>query len=239
MIIAHRGASAEAPENTLSSFKAAFELGVDYIELDVQLSADQIPIVVHDDSTDRVTQNAVRQKIAELTCEQLQSLDVGKWFSPKFKGEPMPTLAQVLALARGTSGVMIEIKESPLSIPQMAYAVLKVIEQEKQIAGPVVIASFNPKILEYIQKKTPEKELLGLIETEEDLKQFEKLHLTRLGVNNDILTISLAKRINKKYSIWCWTVDSLERATTLIEWGIQGIITNNPRMLKNYFTKNM
>src|SRR3989442_9967523 len=82
--IAHRGASARAPENTLAAFKEAIRLGADSIELDAHLSADGVPMVIHDDSVDRTTNG--RGAVAALTCRSLRRLDAGAWFSSRFRG---------------------------------------------------------------------------------------------------------------------------------------------------------
>jgi glycerophosphoryl diester phosphodiesterase len=88
---AHRGASKNAPENTMAAFAAAVELGVDGLELDIHLSRDGIPVVIHDESLERTTNG--RGFVSDASLVQLQQLDAGAWFSPEFTGEPLPTLA--------------------------------------------------------------------------------------------------------------------------------------------------
>jgi glycerophosphoryl diester phosphodiesterase len=107
-VIAHRGASSYAPENTLASFRRAMELQADWFELDCLLTKDGEVLICHDDTVDRTTNG--KGKIAELTLAELKQLDAGSWFDPKFKGEPLPTLNEALDLAKDKTGVYIEIK---------------------------------------------------------------------------------------------------------------------------------
>jgi glycerophosphoryl diester phosphodiesterase len=107
-VIAHRGASAYAPENTLAAFRAARELGADWFELDCTLSADGEVVVIHDDTLDRTTSG--RGPVDALTFAELQRLDAGSWFGPEFAGEPLPSLAAALALGDAATGVYVEIK---------------------------------------------------------------------------------------------------------------------------------
>lgn len=112
MVIAHRGFSGQAPENTLASFQKAVELGSDMIELDVRFSKDGQVVVIHDDTIDRTTNG--RGKVADYTLKELKQFDAGSWFAPQFSGERIPTLKEVLELVKGKVLVNIEIKdESP------------------------------------------------------------------------------------------------------------------------------
>src|SRR3954447_15867557 len=95
-VCGHRGASGHAPENTLVAFRRAKELGATWIEFDVQLSADGIPIILHDDTLERTTNLGQQLRPTELTLAQLKDLDAGSWFSPEFAGEKIPTLEEVL-----------------------------------------------------------------------------------------------------------------------------------------------
>lgn len=107
-VIAHRGASAYAPENTLASFRKAIELQADWFELDVRLTRDNQIIVMHNADVDKTTNGTGR--IADLTLAELKQLDAGSWFDPKFAGEPLATLAEALDLAKDRIGVYIEVK---------------------------------------------------------------------------------------------------------------------------------
>ena len=107
-VIAHRGASAYAPENTMAAFRAALEMKADWFELDCHLTKDGKVIVIHDGSVDKTTNGA--GNVADMSLEELKALDAGTWFDKKFEGEPLPTLAESLDFARGKIGVYVEIK---------------------------------------------------------------------------------------------------------------------------------
>jgi glycerophosphoryl diester phosphodiesterase len=107
-IIAHRGASEKAPENTLAAFRLAKEMGANWFEFDCQMSADGHVVVIHDDTVDRTTSGT--GAVASLMLDELKALDAGAWHDPKFAGERIPTLAEALALADEATGIYIEIK---------------------------------------------------------------------------------------------------------------------------------
>lgn len=109
-VIAHRGASAYAPENTLAAFRLAAEMGAHWFELDCTLSKDGEVIVIHDDDLERTTDG--EGLVADLTLPELKRTDAGSWFDPRFAGERLPTLGEALDFARGRIGVYIEIKDS-------------------------------------------------------------------------------------------------------------------------------
>jgi glycerophosphoryl diester phosphodiesterase len=109
-VIAHRGASAYAPENTIAAFRLAAEMKADFFELDCTLSSDGVMIVIHDDTLDRTT--GLKGKVIRTTAAEIAETEAGAWYDAKFKGEPVPTLAQTLDFAKGTIGVYIEIKDS-------------------------------------------------------------------------------------------------------------------------------
>ena len=108
MVVAHRGFSGAAPENTLAAFRMAIEAGSDMIELDVHLSKDGKVVVIHDETQERTTNGQGR--VADRPLKEIKGLDAGSWFSPPFAGERIPTLQEVLSLAQGKVPVNIEIK---------------------------------------------------------------------------------------------------------------------------------
>lgn len=146
-IIAHRGASAYYPENTLPSFEAAIEMGADMVELDVQLTSDKEVVVFHDEKISRCTDG--RGKIADYTLAELKKLDAGSWFDKEFKNTTIPTLAEVLAFCKGKIAVNIEIKTEAVS--EMIFGgieekCLKIVEQSG-MNGHIVFSSFDPRAI--------------------------------------------------------------------------------------------
>src|SRR5262249_37166430 len=111
-IIAHRGASHESPENTLSSISKAIDLSVDCIEIDVRLSKDLVPVVIHDDTVERTNSPPLKRPISEMTLKEIKQLDAGSWYHSSFKNEPIPTLEEVLALDFKNCDLLIEVKRS-------------------------------------------------------------------------------------------------------------------------------
>ena len=124
-VIAHRGASHESPENTLASIRRAIDLNVDCIEIDVHLSKDHVPVVIHDDTVERTTSSKEKLRITDLTLQEIKKLDAGSWYNPSFKDENIPTLKEVLELDFKGCNLMIEMKKSPFPAPLVAEKNLK------------------------------------------------------------------------------------------------------------------
>lgn len=152
-IVGHRGAAACAPENTLVSFQIGLDQGADIIELDVQLSADGHVVVFHDETLDRTT-NA-RGRLAERTLAELKTLDAGSWYHPRFAGEPIPTLEEVLAWARERVPLFIELKYGARLQPLLHAAVVECILAHK-MTHRVMIISFEHQALSRVKESVPE-----------------------------------------------------------------------------------
>lgn len=135
LIIAHRGASAEAPENTLAAFRRALEIGVDAVELDVHLTSDGEPVVIHDPVLDRTTDG--RGLVRDQALASLRRLDAGRWFGERFAGERVPTLAEALDLLRSVR-VIVEVKNGPIYYPGIAA---RLAAEVRAAAHPSVTAS--------------------------------------------------------------------------------------------------
>jgi glycerophosphoryl diester phosphodiesterase len=153
LIVGHRGAAASAPENTMASFQEGIRQGADIIELDVQLSADGHVVVFHDDQLDRTT-NACGL-LVERTLTELKALDVGSWFDPRFAGEPIPTLAEVLTWAKDRIPLFIELKYGAQLDPALHPAVVELILLHKMI-DQVMIISFERNPLRWVKERAPD-----------------------------------------------------------------------------------
>ncbi len=149
---AHRGNSAEFPENTLASFGSAIDLGVDLIECDVHLTEDGALPVIHDPLLDRTTDS--RGLVRDRTMAELKSLDAGSWKDPRFAGERIPTLEEVLALARHRVGVAIEIKTLPFVYAGIEQAVARAIEGVG-MTDEVVIIAFDHRCIKEVRRLLP------------------------------------------------------------------------------------
>jgi glycerophosphoryl diester phosphodiesterase len=142
LIMGHRGAMGTAPENTMASFKQAVELGVEAIELDVHLSKDGKLVVIHDETVDRTTDGT--GEVAELTLAELKALDAGSSFDPKFAGERIPTLEEVLAWAKDVVPVVIEVKFNK-HLQQIVQATVAEVER-LGAADRVAVISFDHNV---------------------------------------------------------------------------------------------
>ena len=145
--VAHRGASGIAPENTLTAFNKAIEIGVDAVELDLHSTADGEVVVIHDPSLDRTTN--LCGPINQTSLEKIKQADAGSWFHPQFKGETIPTFEEALACIAGKSIAVLEIKDSSIT-----ESVVKTIV-EMSLLESVVIISFNISDLNTVRAIEP------------------------------------------------------------------------------------
>ncbi|GAF06465.1 glycerophosphoryl diester phosphodiesterase [Paenibacillus pini JCM 16418] len=151
--MAHRGFSSKAPENTLTAFKMAMEIPiVQWIEIDVQLSADGIPVVIHDFTLDRTTNGT--GKVKDYTWQQIQRLDAGSWKGRAFRGERIPSLDEVLRLCCGRVRLNIELKTSGSMYPGLEQAVIKRVEAY-HMEQDVVLTSFDTNALRRVKEINP------------------------------------------------------------------------------------
>ena len=144
MAIAHRGASAYAPENTLAAFGQALRLGCHAVEFDVRLSRDRVPVVIHDATVDRTTNG--RGAVRNMSVAELQRLDAGAWFGPQFAGARVPTLDEALAAVAAPARCAIELKE--VVEPAELIAAL----ERSGTAERAVITSFEPGLVAPVRR---------------------------------------------------------------------------------------
>jgi glycerophosphoryl diester phosphodiesterase len=147
--IAHRGGSVCRPENTMAAFKNAIKMGVDYIELDVHMSKDGYPVVIHDASLERTTNGT--GKVEDKTLEELKKLNAGSWFSDEFIGEKLPTLEEVMDLAKNKTGIVIEIKKGDNLYDGIEEKIVKLI-RDKDMVHDVIVISFNYELLKKVHE---------------------------------------------------------------------------------------
>ncbi len=242
-IIAHRGASLAAPENTLASINEALKLNPDRIEIDVQQTLDSIVVLMHDTTLKR-TSNGFGL-IKEQTFKDISKLDAGSWFSNHFTGEKIPTLEEVIKLINGKCQLIIEIKKGSDFYPDIEKHVLKLI-QKQNAENWISIHSFDYNVLETVHHLNPDirlhKLLLGkfkylpfIISNKIESINIDKYPYIKeytinyVFANNEI--IHLLKSFDKKVNVW--TVNDSHVANELIQLGVDGIITDNPNLLKD------
>jgi glycerophosphoryl diester phosphodiesterase len=152
LISAHRGASSLAPENTLAALDAAWRAGADLAEIDVQLTLDGQVVLMHDRRVDRTTNGSGLLK--DHTLADLRRLDAGSWFDPRFAGERVPTLAEVLEWSRGRLGLLVEIKNYPYREMPLVARTLELVEAHRAEAF-VVLAGFDHVMLAEVHRQRP------------------------------------------------------------------------------------
>lgn len=227
-IIAHRGASHIAPENTLASVKLGYELNADAVEIDIYLSADNEVMVHHDKTTKRTSGGKTNYNISKTAADTLHSIDVGTWKHEKYATERLPYLRDVLALVPEGKRLIIEIKCGTEVIP----ALIQVVEESGKMTQCDFI-SFGWKTISEVHAAFPENDcyyikvktwrIKGLInKTSEAGLAGLTLHHKR--VNKRV--IRLAKQAD--VAIYCWTVDKSEDFQRMEKLGVIGITTNRP-----------
>ena len=225
--IAHRGASRIAPENTLAAFKEAIEIGVDAVELDLQGTADGQVVVIHDASLDRTTDQS--GQIKETSLETIKQADAGAWFNPKFAGEFVPTLAEALVAIADNAIALLEIKD--VSITKSVVRIVQNMDMVKQS----VIISFHSSAIQTVRSLEPRLPTGYIIGSKENIKpiqlcqQLGLLGSSLLNVDHRLVTEDFIYEIRRRgITLWCWTVDDIDRMRELQELGIQGITSNRP-----------
>ena len=230
LILAHRGASIEAPENTLAAFRQAIELGADGIELDVHLSRDGELVVIHDERVDRTTNG--KGWVKDLTLSQLKSLDAGSWFDPAFKGERIPTLKEVIDLVSGRCKLInIEIKSGIILYPGIEEKVLREMETS-DLLGKVIISSFNHFSLKTIKEMNPDVKT-GILYMEGLVDPWIYARHVPADALHPIFHAVTPEIVNGAHStglgVHAWTVDKPEDITRMSGYGVDAVITNDPR----------
>ena len=220
-IIAHRGASTQAPENTMAAFQLALDLQADGIELDVMLTADQQVVVIHDGTVDRTTNGSGR--VADMTLAEVRDLDAGQ-------GEKVPTLLEVLERFSGKLLINIELKNYTSIFDRLPVEVAKLIESYC-LEQDVLISSFNPFNLPRVRNHLPGARL-GLITQSSQARRliwrlfrYNALHPHFSDV--DAALVSALHARNRQINVW--TVDEPEEIKRLVKINVDGIITNDPQ----------
>ncbi|MBI4126669.1 MAG: hypothetical protein HY465_04170 [Deltaproteobacteria bacterium] len=238
LVIAHRGASAETPENTIAAFERAVELGAEAIELDVQVTRDGVPVVTHNDDLSILT--GYKGFVHAVPFSTIRELDAGSHFGKKWKDEKIPTLADALTLiGHHRLRVIIEIKQQPLAV---AEAVARIGEIVVPLASSIAmtIASFSPKILLEMKRLFPELPR-ALIINRGPLARARSARTARRVDSHTIMApyaaplgslVRQAHRVGR--SIYVWTVNKPELVPQCLAMQVDGIITDNVAMVKKH-----
>jgi glycerophosphoryl diester phosphodiesterase len=236
LVIAHRGFSGGAPENTLAAFKKAIDLGVDMIELDVLLSKDGQIVVIHDDTLNRTTNG--KGRVTDYTLDELKQLDAGSWFGTQFSGEKIPTLKEMLELTRGKMFLNIELKKGDLGRYTMMDLADRSLQEVEEVGmlNQVVFASFDPSAIDRILEKNP-KIPVALIYSQSWTFPQEVTggrSISVLSCSGKVLTqTNISKTHQRGMKVIAWTLNTEEHMQHFLNMGVDGIITDYPdRLIK-------
>jgi glycerophosphoryl diester phosphodiesterase len=237
-IVAHRGASHDAPENTLPAFHLAWKQGADAIEGDFHLTSDGRIVCIHDFDTERVSGS--KRTVKDSTLEELRALDAGGWFKPEFKGTRLPTFAEVAATVPAGRKFYIEVKCGPEIIP----ALLRGIVESGLDASQIVVISFNAPVIREMKKQAPGFKACWLSSFEKssplDPGTAEVLATLR-DIKADGFSSKADERLDPGYikvirdagfEYHCWTVDDPKVARRFLGLGARSITTNRPAFLR-------
>ena len=232
ILCGHRGVASLAPENTLAGLRAAHRLGLEWVEIDVQLTRDKRAVVMHDEKVNRCTNG--KGWLRQYDWDELGQLDAGSWFAPTFAEERIPLLQDYLALA-ATLGIKvnIELKLYPQDdAAQLCRRVSEVITQQAFDTGSLLFSSFEPDCLRLMQTLQPDIARALLVEriSGDWQARLQRLDCTAMHCHHRHLTRALAQEIKTAgYRLNCYTVNHLGKATTLAEWGVDMIFTDTPQ----------
>lgn len=240
LIVAHRGASEEAPENTIPAFELAWQQGADAIEGDFQLTVDGEIVCIHDKDTKKVSKT--NKVVKQSKLEELRELDVGAWFGPVWKGTKIPTIAEVLATIPNGKKIYIEVKCGPEILPKL-YQELEASGLE---SGQVVIISFDTEVIRSVKQDAPHYKALWLTSLKEEGSSaaLEPSSLSALNTLKQLGADGLSSKahvsLGEAYintirdqglEYHVWTINDLETAKRFSEMGVRSITTNRPALL--------
>jgi glycerophosphoryl diester phosphodiesterase len=245
LVIAHRGYSTFAPENTMPAFQYAIKAGADLVELDYHHSRDGVPIVIHDDTVDRTTDAAEHWKekqirVSSRDAAELQTLDAGAWFNPAFHGIRLPLLSEALNVIQKGSVTLIERKAGD------ALTCVRML-RDLQLVNHVVVQSFDWGFLRDFHAQEP-RQILGalgppgvyrarkLTDEEKILNRDWIEAIKGIGArivvwNRQVTGESVREAQRQGLKVWIYTINDPELASWLIDLGVDGIITDNPSLI--------
>jgi len=244
MVIAHRGASSDAPENTLASFRLAFEQGVTAIEGDFRLTKDGKIVCIHDSHGRRTLGRNV--SVSSSTLAELKKLSAGKWKGEKWKDEKVPTLEEVLKIMPSGSQLFLEVKCGPEIIDPLAHTIKELSISSDQL----ILISYNKEVLRLFKERFPDYLAYLLVKFEKELylvgrykpdfstvlSEMQRLRVD--GLDSKAQGLIDAKFVGQLkdagFPLYVWTVNDEELAQKFISLGVEGITTDRPSWLLKY-----
>ena len=248
-VIGHRGAAAYAPENTLEGIHTAADMGVEWVELDVKLTKDDVPIIFHDDDLARTTNGS--GLVAETTYEEIRQLEAGSWFADSFSGIKIPTLEEAIdVLIDRNLGFNLEIKPCPNREKETAEAALDMLAQYWDDHQRLLISSFQPICLEVARDMATDWSrglLLAPETTSEGEQDVINPEWKDMADYLDVKTVNLGTKIASRdvieeiidldYHPLVYTVNDPMEARQYQSWGVDALFTDEPDViLENLLT---
>lgn len=243
-VIAHRGASFDAPENTVAAVKLAWEQKADAAEFDIYLTRDRQIVAIHDKDTKR-TAGGVNKVVAESTLAELRALDVGRWKGERYAGERIPTLDEILATITDGKRAFIEIKCGPEIVPELDRA----LKARKLPPADTPVISFDAAVVAAVKKARPDLPAYWIVNVNPKGKtpptaaqliaKAKEVGADGLDLSaTDALTADMAKQIRAAgLKLYVWTVNDAEKAKRMVELGVDGITTDRPADLRGWLAK--
>ncbi|MFH9470105.1 glycerophosphodiester phosphodiesterase [Streptomyces clavifer] len=251
VVLAHRGASAYAPENTLAAVDAAARLGIAWVENDVQLTRDGVPVVVHDTSLRRTTDaeevypGRAPWAVEDFTAAEIAELDAGSWFGERFTGAGVPTLTQYLRrVERNRQNLLLEIK-SPETYPGIERETLRVLRAEgwldrAHVTHRLVVQSFGAESVKTVHARRPDV-VTGFLGTPSpaDLPSYaaftDQINPSYTTIDADYVAAvqKLKGAHGRPLRVNTWTVNDAAKAAEVAGFGVDGIITDTPDVVRD------
>jgi glycerophosphoryl diester phosphodiesterase len=235
-IIGHRGASFDAPENTLAAFRLAWEHGADGCELDVHATKDGQIVAIHDADLRRTA--GIDRRVADVTLAELQALDVGRWKADTFAGERVPTLTEVLATMPQGGYLLIEVKCGAAHVPEL----VAVLSASGLPADRTVVIAFDAEVIMAVKLALPGVVAYWVVDLDErpapplalaDLAKATGADGLDLSASSDRLDTGMAAAVRGAgLRLYVWTVNDPAVARRMIDLGVDGITTDRPGWLR-------
>ena len=229
--IAHRGASYDAPENTIASAKLAWKMNADAVECDIHLSKDNQIMVIHDDNTKRIT--GEDYDVIHTNSDVLRKLDAGAYKGKKYKGEKIPFLEELIKTIPKGKKLVIELKSRDNVLPKME----QILQNNKKL-NQLIFISFDKETIIKVKKSYPENLCYWLCNNKEyllaNIQSVAEAGIDGLDLKYNIIDAQTMELLNKyKLDIVTYTVNDPEEARRLINLGVKQITTDRPEWLKN------
>lgn len=241
LVVAHRGASCEAPENTISSFNLAWEQGADAIECDVWMTRDERLVCIHDKTTARISEHTL--DVTKSTLAELKKLDAGNWKDPEWKGEQIPALEEIFSIIPKNKKVFVEIKDKASTVPVLAQAIRNSHLPDDQ----VVIISFSREVVKKAKETLADIKTLLLLELKSSAgkKKWapsqDSIIKTLKDINANGLDVANAEGVDKSFveaihdagfEVHVWTVNDEQSFLHYCNLGVDSITTDKPGTMR-------